>query len=154
MSCLRPNSLALKCHSPVSPDPLNARSLRSLVFPKSPPLKDPRSANAVLPQTDRATRYVSRSLLNCCTHNCTNKLYNKSTRNRSNAVRALRLTDMCVCPVIRPGLLLSAVPAGDIDRQRRPAERPAAAAPQHGARQQMRAVSRCQLSCTELFYVV
>jgi len=25
--------------SPVSPDPLNARSLRSLGFPKSPPLK-------------------------------------------------------------------------------------------------------------------
>ena len=29
----------LKFHSPVSLDPLNARSLRSLGFPKSPPLK-------------------------------------------------------------------------------------------------------------------
>jgi len=38
----------LKFHSLVSPDPLNARSLRSLGFPKSPPpLKNPRSANAV-----------------------------------------------------------------------------------------------------------
>jgi len=27
------------------PDPLNARSLRSLGFPKSPPLENPRSAN-------------------------------------------------------------------------------------------------------------
>jgi len=34
-----PNSPTLKFHSPVSPDPLNARSLRSLGFPKSPPLK-------------------------------------------------------------------------------------------------------------------
>jgi len=32
----------LKFHSPVSPDPLNTRLLG---FPKSPPLKDPRSAN-------------------------------------------------------------------------------------------------------------
>ena len=29
----------LKFHSAVSPDPLNARLLRSLGFPKSPPLK-------------------------------------------------------------------------------------------------------------------
>ena len=35
----------LKFHSPVSPDPITARSLRSLGFPKSPPLKNPRSAN-------------------------------------------------------------------------------------------------------------
>jgi len=36
----------LKFHSPVSPEPLNARSLRSLGFPKHPPpLKNPRSAN-------------------------------------------------------------------------------------------------------------
>ena len=42
----RPNSQTLKFHSPVSPDrPLNARSLRSLGFPKSPPLKNRRSAN-------------------------------------------------------------------------------------------------------------
>jgi len=34
------------------------------------------------------------------------------------------------------GLLLSALPTGDIDQVR-----PAAAAPQHGAQQQMRAVS-------------
>jgi len=39
-----PNSPTLKFHSPVSPDPLNARSLRSLGFPKSPPSKNPRSA--------------------------------------------------------------------------------------------------------------
>jgi len=37
----------LKFHSPISPDPLNACSLRSLGFPKSPPLKSPRSANGV-----------------------------------------------------------------------------------------------------------
>jgi len=35
----------LKFHSPLSPDPLNARLLRSLGFPKSPPLKNPRPAN-------------------------------------------------------------------------------------------------------------
>ena len=34
-----PNSQTLKFHSPANPDPLNARSLRSLRFPKSPPLK-------------------------------------------------------------------------------------------------------------------
>jgi len=34
-----PNSQMLKFHSPVSPDPLNARSLRSLWFSKSPPSK-------------------------------------------------------------------------------------------------------------------
>ena len=51
-----------------------------------------------------------------------------------------------VCPVDRQqqrgaaGLLLSAVRAGDIDRQRR-RRRPAAKAPQHGVQQQMRAVS-------------
>jgi len=38
----------LKFHSPVSLDPLNARSLRSLGFPKSPPLKNPRSANELI----------------------------------------------------------------------------------------------------------
>jgi len=38
-SCPRPNSQTLKFHSPVSPNPLNARSLRSLGFPKSPPPK-------------------------------------------------------------------------------------------------------------------
>jgi len=50
-------------------------------------------------------------------------------------------------------LLLSAVRAGDVDRQRRqePGDgRPPAAAqqhgPQHGAQQQMRAVSRLQLT--------
>jgi len=38
--CVRPNSQTLKYHSPViSPDPLNARSLRSLGFPKCPSLK-------------------------------------------------------------------------------------------------------------------
>ena len=37
--CRRPNSQTLKFHSPVSPDPLNARWLRSLGSPKSPPLK-------------------------------------------------------------------------------------------------------------------
>ena len=39
LSCPRPNSQTLKFYSPVTPDPLNARSLRSLGFPKSPPLK-------------------------------------------------------------------------------------------------------------------
>ena len=40
---LEPNRQTLKFHSPVSPDPLNVRSFG---FPKSPPLKNPRSANA------------------------------------------------------------------------------------------------------------
>ena len=40
-------SLISSFHSPVSPDPLNARSLLSLRFPKSPPLKNPRSANGL-----------------------------------------------------------------------------------------------------------
>jgi len=64
---------------------------------------------------------------------------------------------LSVCLITRPqprcaaGLLLSAVRAGDVDRQRRqePGDgRPPAAAPQHGpqhgAQQQMRAVSRLQ----------
>ena len=58
---------------------------------------------------------------------------------------------LSVCPIIRKsaaGLLLSAVWAGDINRQRRPSgarwQRPLSTAPQHGARQQMRAVSRWQ----------
>ena len=33
------NSRSLTSYSPASPGPLNARSLRSLGFPKSPPLK-------------------------------------------------------------------------------------------------------------------
>jgi len=37
---------------------------------------------ALLPQTDRATRYVSQHLVNR-----RNKLYNKSTTNRSNGCR-------------------------------------------------------------------
>jgi len=37
----------LKFHSPISPDPLDARRLRSLRFPKSPPLKNPRSATGI-----------------------------------------------------------------------------------------------------------
>ena len=55
-----------------------------------------------------------------------------------------------VCPIIRPqprraaGLLLSAVRAGDIDRQRRAPgsmqQRRSGTGPQHGAQQQMRAV--------------
>ena len=36
---------------------------------------------ALLSQTDRATRYVSQHLVSC-----RNKLYNKSTTNRSNGV--------------------------------------------------------------------
>jgi len=43
----------------------------------------------LLAQTDRATRYVSRNLVNC-----RNKLYDKSTTNRSNGVRGLQLTDL------------------------------------------------------------
>ena len=39
----------LKFHSPASPDPLNARLLRLLGFPKSPPPpKNPRSANVFM----------------------------------------------------------------------------------------------------------
>jgi len=37
--CVWLNSQMLIFHSPISPDPLNARWLRSLRFPKSPPLK-------------------------------------------------------------------------------------------------------------------
>jgi len=37
--CVRPNSQTLKFHFPVIPHQLNVRSLRSLGFPKSPPLK-------------------------------------------------------------------------------------------------------------------
>jgi len=50
---------------------------------------------------------------------------------------------LSVCPIFRPlkqraaGLLLGAPRAGNIDRQRREAQ-------QHGAQQQMRAVSRLQ----------
>ena len=40
--CARLNSQTLKFHSPISPDPLNARLLG---FPESPPRKYPRSAN-------------------------------------------------------------------------------------------------------------
>jgi len=41
---------------------------------------------------------------------------------------------------VAAGLLLSVVPAVDVDRQRRPPDA------QHGAQQQMRAVPRCRLS--------
>jgi len=41
---------------------------------------------ALLSQTDRATRCVSQNLVNC-----RNKLYNKSATNRSNGVRGLQL---------------------------------------------------------------
>ena len=43
--CAPPRAKSRQFHSPESSDPLNARSLRSLGFPKSPPLKNPRSAN-------------------------------------------------------------------------------------------------------------
>jgi len=42
----------------------------------------------MLPQTDRATRYVSKNLVNS-----RKKLYNESTTNRSNGVRGLQLID-------------------------------------------------------------
>jgi len=48
-----------------------------------------RAAQLGLPQTDRATRYVSQNLVNS-----RNKLYNKSTINRSSGVRGLQLTDV------------------------------------------------------------
>jgi len=47
------------------------------------------AAQLGLPQTDRATRYVSRNLVNS-----RNKLYNKSATNRSNGVGALQLIDL------------------------------------------------------------
>jgi len=37
--CAHPRAKSWQFHSPVSPDPLDARSLRSLGFPKSPPSK-------------------------------------------------------------------------------------------------------------------
>jgi len=46
--CAPPRAKSSQFHSPVSPDPLNARSIRSLGFPKSPPLKNPRYANVIL----------------------------------------------------------------------------------------------------------
>ena len=81
--CYACDSQTLKFHSPISPDPLNARSLRSLGFPKSPPLKTPRSDNefvvpvftrqvlyediqeAQLSPRDRAMRRVNWNLANC-----------------------------------------------------------------------------------------
>jgi len=42
-----------------------------------------------LPQTDRATRYVSQNLVDC-----RNRLYNKYTTNRSSGVRGLQLIDL------------------------------------------------------------
>jgi len=44
---------------------------------------------APLPQTDRATRYVSQNLVDC-----RNRLYNKYTTNRSSGVRGLQLIDL------------------------------------------------------------
>ena len=43
----------------------------------------------LLPQTDRATRYVSENVVSCG-----NKLYDKSTTNRSNGVRGLHSVDL------------------------------------------------------------
>ena len=43
----------------------------------------------LLPQTDRAMRYVSQSIVAC-----RNELYYKSTTNRSDGVRGLQLTDL------------------------------------------------------------
>jgi len=48
---------------------------------------------ALLPQTDRATRCQSKSS-QLLLHNCRNKLYNKFTTNRSRGVRWLQLTDV------------------------------------------------------------
>ena len=62
--CPRPNSQTLKFHSPVSPDPNNARSLRSLGFRKSPPLKNPRSANV----TDVRLQSITPSVCLCVQH--------------------------------------------------------------------------------------
>jgi len=43
----------------------------------------------LLPQTDRAMRYVSQNLVNF-----RNKLYNKATTNLSNGVKGLHLIDL------------------------------------------------------------
>ena len=46
------------------------------------------TAEVLLPQTDRATRYVRQNV------NCRNKLYSMSATNRNNRVRGLQLTDL------------------------------------------------------------
>jgi len=48
--------------------------------------------DSLLPQTDRATLYVSRNLVSCCSCNCRNKLFKKSTTNRSEGVTGLQST--------------------------------------------------------------
>jgi len=59
-----------------------------VIFPSAPCSTVQCIQETLLPQTDRATRYVSQNLVNC-----RNKLYNKSTTNRSNGVRGLQLAD-------------------------------------------------------------
>jgi len=73
----------------------------------------------------------------------------------SHTMRSSRIYETIGCPSVRPsvsyqrraaGMLLSAVPAEDVDIQRRAAgaqqQRHLSRGPQHGAQQQMRAVSR------------
>jgi len=67
---------------------------------------------ALLPQTDRATHYVSRHLVNC-----RNKLYNKSTTNRSNGVTGLQLIDCSKQPRLIDCRSIGVV--NKLDRRRR-----------------------------------
>ena len=95
-----PNSQTLKFHSPVSPDPLNARSLRSLGFPKSPPSKNPRSATV-----------KAKFNCNCRQRNTTMKLYTDRRRVRSPLLNsffiarryatAVLATVACLCLSVR-----------------------------------------------------
>jgi len=52
-----------------------------------------------MPQTDRATRCVSRNLVSNCQllHNCRDKLYNKYRTNRSNDVTIDRHVGLGLC---------------------------------------------------------
>ena len=101
----------LKFHSPVSPDPLNARSLRSLGFPKSPP---PLKKILDTPIDDRTHDSCRRIRFRCgCCRRWSFVLHSVHSRGYV----AARCPSVCspVCPVDRQqkhrlpeGLLLSA----------------------------------------------
>ena len=52
------------------------------------------TTSSVVHRRRTARRAINRSLVNCCCTDCMNKLYDKSTTNRSNNSRALRSTDV------------------------------------------------------------
>ena len=66
---------------------------------------------ALLLQTDCTTRYIKQNLKSCqLLHHYRNKVQNKPIRDRSNeVVRALRLTDVCVCASSHTSTVISVV---------------------------------------------